>query len=526
MRIAKLAILLLAIGVINICNAHVVDGVSFLSPRSQSTNYAREIAGMSRYRIQTEDKEAQSYLNITPYYAHSVRGNITADVFFGCNKLAISGSMVQNRGPETLLADYFGLSPSFESVVQFEPHIQNALMIINGHWALDRWVNGLYFDLIAPFGWTQWHMELEETIINPGTDTDFPARYMAQNAVQAPIESFQQALSGNVRFGQMQDPIKYGKISSCPRSHQGSTDIRMALGWNCIQKDYGHFGLNILTALPAGTRPNSEFFFEPILGNGKHVELGLGFDGHILLWENGGTQDLILYGGANLTHLFKTRQRRSFDLRRHCEIPHDNKALSRYMLLKEFDEQGNYTNKLTPVINHTTLPCNASIDIQTDLVLMFEYTHNSFLLDIGYNGFIRSKEKICLRNQGIPSRTFGLKGIQDVAIPLGAPSDITQSTATIFGNELDQQDLVANPNSPVFISTDDINTSSAASPRLITHKLFTHIGYTCCTNSDYQPFFGIGAEIEFEGINPRNRTQPVHDTASMWGIWLKAGVAL
>lgn len=524
MRIPKLLVIVALFIALNsliprISKAHVVEGTSFFSPRSQSTNYARYIAGMNRYRTRTDDKPAQSYVDITPYYSHSVRAKRIADSLFGTNTLSISGSMVKDRDRESLLADYFGLSPSFESVVQFEPHIQNALMILDGHLSFDQWVNGLYFDFVAPFGWTQWYMGMDELIINPGAQTPFPARYMADEAIQAPITSFKQALTGNVHFGQMQNPIKYGKISPCPLSTSGASDILLALGWNCIQKDYGHFGINARAALPAGNRPKSIFFFEPILGNGKHSELGLGFDGHIVVWEKDGTQELSVYGGANLTHLFKTRQHRSFDLK--CD-----RSLSRYMIFKKFNEDGDYSSNLTPIINHTTLPCTVRIDIQVDLVIMLEYVHNAYLVDIGYNGFIRSKEKICLDSRGIKPYTLGIKGIQDVTTDFGTPSNETQSTATIFGNEFDQQAEVADPHSPVFTETYDLNISSAAFPRFITNKLFTHFSYTWHTPTHYEPFIGIGAEIEFEGINPRNRTQPVHDTLGIWGLWLKGGVAL
>ncbi|MCX5924711.1 MAG: hypothetical protein NT124_00225 [Candidatus Dependentiae bacterium] len=515
----KVRILIVSIFTVNMSTAHVIEGVSFLSPRSQSTNYARDIAGMTRYRTTEDNTTSQHYINITPYYSHSVKGKRMADALFGRDILTITGSEVENRQEEDLLADYFGLSPAFESSVKIKPHIQNALVIFNTHFTFDTYLAGLYFDMIAPVGLTQWHMELDELVIASGSDVPFPEKYMAQNAVQAPITHFKQALTGDVRFGQMQDPIAFGKIAPCPLSQKGASDIIMALGWHCIQNERGHFGINLRTAIPTGTRPTSEFFFEPLLGNGKHAELGVGFDGHLVLWEKDGTQEVSLYGGANITHLFNARQRRSFDLK-------DNRPLSRYMLLKEFDQDGNYINQLTPVINHTTLPCHVRMDIQADILFMLDYTGKNYSFNLGYSGFIRSKEKICLSGCGIPENRFGLKGIQNVTTDLGDPSTKTQSLATIFGNSLDQQSIVADPQSPVFIGTQNINVRSAASPRIILNKLFTHFGYTSLKHTHCQPFFGIGGEVEFEGINPRNRTQSVHDTLAIWGIWLKGGIAL
>ncbi len=505
-----------------------INSISFFSPRSQGTNSARDYAGVWRYRIKDQNKKLNGYLEVTPTYTHYLRGHRMADQLFGTNTLKISGSMVPLRERQDLLADYFGLSPSFESIVQLKPRIQNGLVVFNGHIGFDNWVTGLYLDVIAPFGWTQWKLSLEEVVLSDTETTDFPAGYMAPEAVTPPIKNFKQALSGNVQFGDMNDPIKFGKISPKALSVQGSADVGLALGWNFLQTDTHHLGCSLRFTVPAGNRPCSEFFFEPVLGNGKHVEAGIGLDGHVLLWEKDGNQELCVFGSVNGTHLFGSKQRRSFDLG--C---HHSKALSRYMLLKEFDNENRYTGRLTPLINHTTLPCSVRINIQTDILIMFDYMNRGYTCDIGYNGFIRSKEIISIPRDALPSRTFGLKGIQNVSHENNGNNNSasdnsidnsTQSNATIFGNAFDQQEEVADQQSPYYIRSSDIDATSAASPRIITHKLFGHFGYRKMDYAWGQPFCGIGGEIEFEGVNPRNRTEPVHDTLGLWGLWLKFGI--
>jgi len=497
--------------------AYGIEGTSFFSPRSQSINSARDSSGTNRYRIYTDDKPAQSFIAFTPYYAHSVRSKRIADALFGTDTLTISGSMVAKRSDTDILADYFGLSPFFKSSVHCKPSIQNALLAINGYWTLDRWVDGAYVSILAPVGATQWYIELQEEIVQKGETMPFPAHYMAENPIQAPIDSFTQALTGNVRFGDMQDPIAFGKLSPCPLSYRGLSDVIITFGWNCIQRDYGHLGFGLRTVLPSGSRPKSTFLFAPLLGNGKHLELGLSLDGHLLLWEKDGNQDFSIYGQAHITHMFKSRQRRSFDLL--CNGP-----LSRYLLLKNFDTQRIYNRSLTPAINQVTLPCTVQMAIQTEILVMFEYTYNAWLIDLGYNGFIRSREKVQIKDTSIPTFTFGIKGIQNVTTPLGTPDNSTQSTATIYGNTLDQQNKTADMASPVFVQEGDIDMQSAGSPRIITHKLFMHLSYTW-NHTRCQSFFGLGAEIEFEGINPRNNTQSVHDTVSLAGFWLKGGIS-
>lgn len=524
LRTVRLLIIVVVFCTVTETVARVVEGTSTFTPRSQSTNLARDLAGVYRYRTRQDDTTSYGYLTATATHARSLRPKRIADSLFGFDTLVITGSMVENRGSEDLLADYFGLSPAFQSVVRFAPHIHSTLLVFNGFIPLDRIVEGLYLEIVAPFGQTFWKMGLDEEVIETGIDTPFPALYMADQAVTAPITQFTQAMTTNVTFGQMQDPVSFGKIARDGLAHHGASDILWALGWYCVRNDHGQFGINLRGAFPAGNRPNGDFFFAPVLGNGKHYELGCGFDGYVTVWEKDGTQQGCVCVAANVTHLFNTRQRRSFDLI-------ENKPLSRYMLIKEFDAEGNYSSHLSSVINHTTLPCTVHIDIKTDILIMFEYTHHGAVADIGYNGYIQSKEKIALC-AGIPSRLFGAKGIQNVAIDQDgviSPSNVTQSEATIFGNEFDEQELVADPQSPVFISSCDIDVDSAATTRIITHKLFAHLGYAwqdrVLHGRHAEPLVGFGAEIEFEGINPRNRTQPVHDTLAQWSIWFKLGCA-
>jgi|GEM_PF-537584 len=561
-----------------------INSISFFSPRPQGTNIARDYAGMWQYRLQNKNKKLNGYIEATPTYTRYLRGHRIADALFGTNTLKISGSQVPGRERQDLLADYFGLSPSFESIVQLKPRIQNGFVVFSGHIGFDNWAEGLYLDVTAPIGWTQWQLSLNEIVLNDsqgtnfyaGNDnsainfssknsnvnttlslknnssiTNFPAGYMAAGTVKPPIKSFKQALSGNVRFGDMRTPIKFGKISSKALSVHGCADVAFAFGWNAIQTNTHHLGGSLRLTLPTGNQPTSEFFFEPLLGNGRHIEGGIGFDGHVLLWEKDSNQELSIYGSINATHLFNAKQCRSFDLG--C---HHNQALSRYMLLKEFDAENQYTGTLTPLINHTTLPCSVKINIQTDILIMFDYIHKGYTCDIGYNGFIRSKEIIALHKQAFSTRTFGLKGIQNVSQNLSGtpfdslspiknnqktlsntktsqmrkstltPNNNTQSNATIFGNPLSQQEELADEQSPRYIQASDIDITSAASPRIITHKLFAHFGYRKIDCNWGQPFCGVGGEVEFEGVNPRNRTEPVHDTLGLWGLWLKCGVAL
>ena len=157
---------------------------------------------------------------------------------------------------------------------------------------------------------------------------------------------------------------------------------------------------------------------------------------------------------------------------------------------------------------------------------MFGYVYKGFSADLGYNGWIRSRELITLCG-GIPDHTYGLKGIQNVATDLNQPSNKTQSLATLHGDELINQNIVADPVFPQFIRTKDINPKSAASPMVLTHKLFANMSYGWQeSESDWLiPYVGMGTSIEFEGINTSNTEKPNRNTLSQWALWVKGGVA-
>lgn len=525
-----------------------LQGHSFFYARSLSVNGAREIAGWLPHihRYDMIDENYSSFF-CAGAYQHSLHGDRMADALFNTDRLFISGSTTVDRGINDILADYFGLSPDFESTVRVEPTIQSALLAFSAFFGFNKWCRGLYLQIHLPIAWTKWNLGLHEEIFEGGSDVPFPPNYMDTGAVAPGAQSFVQALKGCTTFGQMQEPLQFGKVCG-PQVKKSVSDVQIALGWDFLLSECGFAGINIRCAAPAGNRSKSIFLFEPIVGNCHHWELGAGFAGAGLIWEKDGEQKLYFFGELNMTHLFSSKQRRSFDLGKDichtfpntspcsCDDetisivgPKQNLFGSRYMLVKEFDEDGNYTGKLSPLINKTTLDCKVRINLQVDIVFMFDYTYNGFVLDAGYNGWIRSREIISLGDDCIPEHTFaidslGLKGIQNVTFNTGALSNATQSDATLFGNYLSDQIIVADPNPPVFIKPFDIDIDSPASPLAITHKLFIYFGYSdqrdcwCIT-----PFYGFGGEVEFEGVNTRDAKEPLKNTMSQWSIWVKAG---
>lgn len=492
-------------------------GISFFSPRSQDMNATRDIVGWHPFIHRYDAPKNYVVTSLTPEYNQSVRPKNISLALFNNDTFALSGSQIPGRqDTNELLADYFGLSPAFASDAFFKPLIRNLILDMALYIGFDTWVKGLYLQLRGPAVWTQWDLKLTDSITNFGENTLYPAGYMAQSAVQPPYSSFTQAMRGLYDFGDV-EKLKFGKICGT-QTLSGLAACEIVFGYDFLRKERSHIGINFRASVPTGTRPKGTFFFEPRVGCGKNWRIGFGFTGHTRLWEKDGEQELAMWVEANFTSMLKSRQTRSFDL---CK----NGFFSRYILAKEFDQNGIFAQKIVPVINFSTLNCNVHCRIVVDMVFMFAYTYNEFTFDIGYNGWIRSKERISLADGSfIPANKYGLKGVQFAFDPLTQqPDNTTESLATIY----ETGPIISDGLFPVFITTDDINLKSAASPLIMTQKFFCNFSYAFahCTSIRSTPYLGIGGEIEFEGINTRNCYQPINTTMGQASVWLKGGIS-
>ncbi len=216
---------------ISTANPPYIKGHSMFSIRSQSTNGALKIAGTHIHQYQYKKDSIHGFLSTTPVYSHSMRSEQIARSIFGAQTFAITGSQIVNRGPDDLMADYFGLSQTYQGTVNFVPHIVTAQCVFDFYCGYDAIVPGLYTRVYAPFVWTRWNIKINESTEDSGITNPFGPGYMDQGAVIPPITSFRNALSGNVTFGQMQDPLAYGKID-CPLTKTGFSDVQLTLGYN------------------------------------------------------------------------------------------------------------------------------------------------------------------------------------------------------------------------------------------------------------------------------------------------------
>ncbi len=449
----------------------VVDAVvPFIQPRSQSEDSARDLVGMTQYINLYDQEQFYGAIAVTPEYTHTFSPRDIAQNLFGFSLVEdevpfvkITGSQVGDRNETDWLADYFGLPTDFESKIFVQPVVQNFIGDIECYLGLDQWQDGLYFRFHIPIVYTKWNLNYKEEIINAGVNGYDPG-YFSGVAVprSSLLNSFTDYTSGLVPQlggGVTFVPLNDARIPTKSKSLVGVSEIQAAFGWNFLQGDDHHFGLNLRTAIPTGTRPKGEFLFEPLIGNGKHWELGLGMTGHAILFIDTCRNRMVsFYFDANITYLFATRQRRTFDL---VENP-----LSRYILTEKIGTPINnlfintmqgvaagsvapsaqFQNVYAPLANLFTGDVKVSINAQVDVTAMMNIRWCNWDIDFGYNFWARTCEQIkpcspdsfdIVMNYALKGdvRTYGFVANDAVAspLPVGTPIPLsaTESTATI-----------------------------------------------------------------------------------------------
>lgn len=542
---------------------------TLILPRSQTVNAARELVCWQREINRPHGCTDYWSLSLAGEYDRAFNTGRLADYLLGGPILSVEGSAYgpcQSICGTTVLADYVGLPRDFKSRVRSTPSMAQFIMDFDFYYGMDSLCPGLYARLHMPLVYANWDLNLCEAISVCGTAT-FPAGYMAATDVarnDLPC-SFKQAMRGNTTFGDMNQPLAYGKIFD-RQTIVHVSDLQAVIGYNFVVNSAYHAGFNARVSAPTGTVGCQEFLFEPVIGNGHHWEVGVGFTGHYDLFSDESCGSLIgVYLDCNATHLCATKTKRSYNFT-------NNGPGSRYMLLEDirpasaglFFSDGvvseyQYTGILVNAINHTTLCSKINIPVQVDAVVKFAWSWHDLTVDVGYNLWFRSKEHLLCRAQ-FPENQYAFKGDAQVygfTTPASLPIALgaTQHAATLCGGQdggngaftnanADNpvgafstgivaltnltaadalllgvpQSAVATSRPSLLLSDADIADYSALVPAALSQKVFLHVNYTWNNKHSTTPYLGLGADIEYA-----HGPLCTNSAVTTWGIWITGG---
>src|SRR5579863_560482 len=458
--------------------------ITFISPRSQGFNTPRVISGWDLVTHCPTQNNLYSTYGFVLETTSSFRPERINQCLFGQNivrrdkndtewkdSIVISGSQTENRNPQKdWLADYFGLPTDFISSVRFRPRVNNVIVEIQSFFGFNNRRKGLYAEIFLPLVYTNWELNVKETVINAGENGYVPG-YFNQSGVNNKdlLSNFSSYISGydTPRInGLTFQPLTHGKMALRSQRTVHCAELRANLGYDHFIHDEHHVGVKMQLALPLGNRPRGEFLFEPIVGNQHHYELGIGVTAHAVAWENSDTDEKIdFFLDVTANHLFKSKQRRAFDLK--------GKPNSRYMLAEKMTP--NITNNLTgnnitpiaqfdqevnSIVNITTRAIVVAVNVQADVALSCSYTKKNNYWTFGYNAWKRGCENICIKDKNcFPENVWAIKGdaqvygfigqqLNPTDLPVGTAAALsaTETKATInYGANLPKQGISTDP---------------------------------------------------------------------------------
>jgi hypothetical protein len=290
----------------------------------------------------------------------------------------------------------------------------------------------------------------------------------------------------------------FGKLSNKELTKSGVDDVSVKLGCDVIHSPLQNLGIYANIFIPTGGTSKAQYLFEPTVGNGNHVGLGMGLSFDRCLWE---TENSLwaVEGDFRAVYFLKSHERRSFDL---CE----NGDWSRYLLVSRIsDVESGIINPL-PGINFFTRKVRTTGRTMLEAFLAFHYTRCSFNAEFGYNFWWRQKEECCIPpcNQNIA--IFDIAGTCPPGRTSASTAQITGALPGPGGPKSDAQIVPFNQ---------DFNVNSGCLPHALTNSIYAALSYDFVDCRSYKGLLGCGVSYEFAQRN---------SAISGLGVWLKGSI--
>ena len=304
---------------------------------------------------------------------------------------------------------------------------------------LTRVSKNIYFNIHAPVIHTTHSMNpivVDNKKATIGTEQKGIADYFCGNIEQTTVVD-------------KQEPLKYAKICGS-QSRTDLADVDILLSYQFAKNNFYYLRSSIGGVIPTAKKPTGEYLFEPINGNGQQWGVQTGVEAMAVLHKTDDTK-IDLTCAYNIKHFFSNTQKRTIGFR--SSDWSDIHAWYHYDSLGEQGKKGVF-----PAANVLTRDVKVSQGLLFDCNLSCNIYHNNWLINLGYNYFSRAEEDVTVKSW--PNDTY-------------ARVKETYDTTADF----DCTDLL-NKAQDKAINADMLNPAVAATPALITHKLYALIGGT------------------------------------------------
>ncbi|MGE0207212.1 MAG: hypothetical protein AB7R69_05185 [Candidatus Babeliales bacterium] len=352
-----------------------------------------------------------------------------------------------------------------------------------------------WFEWSTPIIWVQHDMNITESILNQGTPLNDNVNTSIKEAFKGQ-KGYYNANTGLVTG----EKWHYGKINGT-RERVFFGDFEVKLGYDFVCEEDCHADGYIGGIIPASTKPDSEYVFEPLTGNGNHAGVMFGGSAGWEYWSRC-EHHLAIEAEFNWRYLFKNTQRRTIEFQK--------KPWSRYMLIfKNFEDTQN--NIATNAINEFSPKVEVRPRFNADVNLGFLYTRCNLELEAGYNVWFRQSEKVSAKEFNTEAAFAAVPAGITIANRINRAITIGENFDSAFINVINQATYEANR-----IYNSNMNFGIASHPTTIAHTIYSSIGgrwdHLC-----FPVASGIGASYSFSSNG---------STLNKWMLWGKLAVSV
>ena len=397
---------------------------------------------------------------------------------------------------------------TFRSQISIRPETSQAgvgLMVRKAFCVNEEKGRGFFTSLSAPIMKVRNNLNFQETIINNGGGVRFTTGAVETNPywVANMTEAFQQAA------------FQFGKISPFAMTETGVADIEWKVGYEWIQQEPFHLESYLGLLIPTGNKPNAEYLFQPIVGQGHHWGIIYGSAVGIHIWENSdASKTLRVEYALHSQYLFKNTQCRSLDLMckpwsRYIELYSDvDQAIVALTLASDVDRELFKSNG----INLLTTDVKVRPGFSFNMTMAGIYDTGNWSLEAGYNLYYRQTECLklaCPWQEGPAIKYINGEGFTNPV------RDITGNRLLEFAPEISNSKTALIDYKFNVLTEQDLNLNSAASPSILTYTLYGSAGYNW-SDREYPLFANLGGSYEFSSSNA---------AIERWTIWAKMGLS-
>ncbi len=256
----------------------------------------------------------------------------------------------------------------------------------------------------------------------------------------------------------VQEALTHAKMYSGIKSETGIADIELFLGSKIADKEDHEVNGSIKILIPTGKKPQGDYLFEPVIGNGRHFGLGAKIDGSANIFKNS-EHSLECLFNLEYTYLFSAYEKRTLGYSTGLEqqanittsviIPWGH-----YILGGEHGKAGTL-----PLANILTKNVSVNPSGAAQGGISFAYHKNNATIDFGYSFISKEGEKLSVKNWD--DNKYG-------------PAVNLYDTATVFSVQ-DTTKVFGGP-----IQKDVLDLTTPATPAFLKHAIHLSAGYTLC----------------------------------------------